>query len=186
MHEAPDTLPPLELGGPALQVSVSAVEACACMQDESVQCWGWTDWWDGFDDRVCWIETEIPADGSHGSFPTVEREFSCDLHPRCCVGDDEPPTRAPRSRCSRARWFGPKRIDPRPPADDPRPMPRSSRRAALREAPTSSARSITSPAQSSAMSGSIFAPSSKSSNASPGMASNPTASTTTTSATANA
>ena len=91
-HEAPDALPPVDLGTPALQVSVSADEACAWMQDESIQCWGWTDRWDGFDDDVCWIETEVPADGSHGSFPTIEREFSCDLHPRCCVGDDEPPS----------------------------------------------------------------------------------------------
>ncbi|MGH1340367.1 MAG: RCC1 domain-containing protein [Nannocystales bacterium] len=94
-HETPDAVPTLDLGGPAQQVSVGSSEACAWMTDESIRCWGWTDWWDGFDDHVCWIETEIPSDGSHGIFPTIEREFSCELHPRCCIGDDESPKDGP-------------------------------------------------------------------------------------------
>jgi hypothetical protein len=63
---------PLDLGGPAVQVTAGSAHACARLEDGSVVCWG-----DGADGRL-----------GYGDVPP---DCWCDSDPRCCVGDDEAP-----------------------------------------------------------------------------------------------
>lgn len=81
--EFPGSISPVDVGGPAVQVSAGSGHTCVLLESGEIRCWGYGSF-------------GVLGHGTSGSDTCQTNDsFSCDADSVCCIGDDEPPVAGP-------------------------------------------------------------------------------------------